>query len=148
MSVSNGKISAPISVREVYDCLGVKPGKSNGYDVGYICSNQHHMINMWSKKKPVHIEGALFHTTDDWWKGTDGTCGIDYTNAIATSVDNIPGKYSLIPIGGTDGLTLIGESTNGWNYNPPKGGAKSPYRLEDFNGYDHNAAPPPSQDSR
>ena len=132
MSVSNGKITAPISVKDVYDCLGV--GKTaNGYDLGYICSNKHGKINRWSKKKPVHIADSLNHKGDDWWKGTNRTCGIDYTKAKANNYKDIPSKYT------SDG-------NNGWDYTPPwgnRGGSvTSPYRLEDFEGYFHNAQPP------
>lgn len=50
MSVSNGKITAPINLADPYRCLGVA-ATANGYDLGYIC--KHEKINKWSLYKPV-----------------------------------------------------------------------------------------------
>lgn len=129
MSVSNGTITAPINIKDPYTCLGV--GASGGlYDVGYICSNKHGKINMWSRYKP--IRGGTYGISlseNGNWKGTDGQCGIDFSGAILTSYTEVIGK-------------VTSESYNGWGYAAPAGGSGSPFRLTDFIGYFHTATPP------
>lgn len=102
-------------------------------DVGTLCgANQ--MINKWAKYKPV-IYPNLINTYDQlnsdktwkstatWWRGTDGKCGLNAT------VYNR--EYDL-----TQGFE------SDWGYNPPTGGMAAPYRLIDFNYYNHNAQMP------
>ena len=102
-------------------------------DVGTLCgSNQ--MINKWAKYKPV-IYPNLINTYDQlnsdktwkstatWWKASDGKCG--FTIGLRTS------GSALVTNWGTD-----------WTYNPPTGGMAAPYRLIDFNYYDHAAVSP------
>lgn len=86
-----------------------------------------------SKKKPVILHHSysdryLPDRTTDWWKGPDGLCGFDLTNANCNgSVDNIRYKY--------DG------DMNGWVYEPPTGGEYDPFRIADFAGYYPAASP-------
>lgn len=55
----NGK---GIDVRsDVYKVLGLAP-RSNGYDVGYACANQHGKINPCSKRKPYAFGSAAGYT--------------------------------------------------------------------------------------
>lgn len=120
MSIVDGIIKAPVSLEDVAKTLGV-----NSLDVGTLCTSDH--INMWSRMKPVHIKNAITHArTGKWWQGTERHCGIKIP--AATSYLQIPGKY-------TD------DGKNGWEYEPPWGGAISPYRLEDFENYYHGARP-------
>lgn len=129
MSYSNGIISLPITASDPYNCLGVAK-RTNGYDVGYICSNQHGKINMWSRYKPVHIANTTAVDRDsDWYKGTDGDCGIKVKHTTS---------YLLLPE-----MYESGESD--WEYKPPQGGSFSPYRLADFDKYLHTATAPISR---
>ena len=102
-------IQAPVSIDDVQKVLS-----TNDNDIGKLCTNA--SINMWSKHKPVK-DGGLFST-------------------------NIVGRGIKIPYATTitDFMKLI---TNGrtldWSYDKPTGGIYSPYRLADFNGYDHYA---------
>ena len=102
-------IQAPVSIDDVQKVLN-----TNTSDIGSLCTNA--SINMWSKHKPVK-GGGLFSI-------------------------NIVGKGIKIPYATTitDFMELI---TNGraldWSYDKPTGGIYSPYRLADFNGYDHYA---------
>ena len=102
-------------------------------DVGVLCgSNQ--MINKWAKYKPV-IYPNLINTYDQlnsdktwkstatWWKAGDKKCG--FTIGLRTT------GSALVTNWGTD-----------WTYNPPTGGMAAPYRLIDFNYYDHAAVSP------
>lgn len=116
MGVSNGIVSAPINPQEVYNLLGV--GKYNDeYNVNYICSNNHGKINKWAKYKPVKYPGLA--PSANYWKGTDEKCGFSF-----------PDTTSKITSQSSDGV---------WTYNPPTGGDSSPFRLLDFDGYNHNA---------
>lgn len=126
MSNSGGKISAPISIEsDVYKVIGI--AAQGRYDIGYACSNAHGKTNKWAKYKPTKYQSIS--TTTDTWKATDGLCGLS------------------IPI-----YTAIGSTTSGlikdiidganWPYNPPTGGSGQPFRITDFNGYNHNAICP------
>lgn len=124
MAVTDGKISAPISAKDPYTCMGVTP-TANGYDVGYICSNAHGKVNKWSKNKP-YDNSKLSPLTDADKKGTAGqqNAGIYYGLKVSTEVGQWLQLHDVT-----------------YNYvGNPKGG-NSPYRLTDFVGYDHNAKP-------
>lgn len=128
MSNSNGLITYPIGVVEVCNVLG-----TNHADVGWVCSRGT-LINKWAKYKPV-IYPNLIDTTGQlnsnktwkssatWWKASDGKCG--FTINLRTD------SAALVNNWGTD-----------WTYNPPTGGTAAPYRLIDFNYYDHKAVSP------
>ena len=117
MSNENGKITAPITASEPYNVLGVSK-LSIGYDIGYICRNEHNKINKWSRHKPIRFEtfGKLTDTQASYvsW-------GLD----IKKGVNN------------TDYETV----KQNWEYLAPRGGSSEPYRLGDFDGYDNNATP-------
>ena len=120
MSVSNGKIVAPVSIDDVKSVLG-----ETSNDLATLCKST--KINVWAKYKPT------VHTSpfpDDWYKAKDGNYGINIT------VEN----------GKNNWKDLIGEyskTNNGYGnlYNRPTGGANAPYRLGDFRGYFHAANP-------
>ena len=128
MAVNNGLISYPVGVGEVCKVL-----RTNHADVGWVCSRGT-LINKWAKYKPV-IYPNLINTYDQlnsnktwkstatWWRGTDGKCGLNAT------VYNR--EYDL-----TQGFE------SDWGYNPPTGGMAAPYRLIDFNYYNHKAQMP------
>lgn len=123
MSYSNGQINAPIAASDPYMVLGV--GTYNGgYDVGYICSNQHGKINKWAKYKPIRFP-KIEELIDSEFKGTT----IDQINGI---VYGLYGKVSATNYKDLHNITYeyIGK---------PIGGDNEPFRLTDFIGYDHNA---------
>lgn len=126
--VNNGVITAPISVKDPYECMGVD-ATANGYDLGYICSNSHGKINKWSKYKPVVWNSV---TTDvlpyayPWHVGSNGLCG--FSNLDILDITQIINAYNK------DG----GKSK--WEYIAPKGGSEV-FRILDFNGYKHTALP-------
>jgi len=109
-------------------------------DVGTLCSDNNKgnrgYVNKWAKYKPVIRKNRL-DTTDElvggtgtdknrwkdgatWWKGDDGKCGLTVN------------KYSRAS-------EMRAGWDDNWKYNPPTGGLAAPYRLIDFNYYDHNA---------
>lgn len=129
MANSGGIISAPVSFADVNSVLGTAHT-----DLGLLCKDSH--INKWAKYKPVvntvinimsQLDGNLnWLSSATWWKGTNSNCGITFTS------------YSTIAAA----RTAIINKTAIWSYTKPSGGAASPYRLTDFNQYDHNAMPP------
>lgn len=123
MSVKNGIITGIVSLKDPYDCMGVAK-RGGKYDVGYICSNKHNKTNTWSRFKPMHLRGVLRHVDAQWWKGSDGRCGMKLP--VIRSYRDIPSM-------------MTEDKMNGWEYLPPTGGSFSPYRLKDFENYYHNA---------
>lgn len=120
MSVSNGKIVAPVSIDDVKSVLG-----ESSNDLAILCKSP--KINIWAKYKPTVYPSPF---PDDWYKGKDGNYGINIT------VEN----------GKSNWKDLIGEyskTNNGYGnlYNRPTGGANAPYRLGDFRGYFRDANP-------
>lgn len=111
-----------ITVSMVKNALGV-----SSTDVGALCKSEN--INCWSKKKPVILPNAAPDRDSDWWKSTDGNCGL--SPYLIINYTNIPNAYQLND-----------DNMNGWVYNKPYGTNVAPYRLADFGGYDHNANPP------
>lgn len=102
-------IQAPVSIDDVQRVLN-----TNDNDIGRLCTNS--TINMWSKHKPVK-DGGLFSI-----------------NIVGSGI-KIPHTTTI-----TDFMKLIANGrTLDWSYDKPTGGIYSPYRLADFNGYDHFA---------
>lgn len=120
MSVSNGKIIAPVSIDDVKSVLG-----ESSNDLATLCKSS--KINVWAKYKPTVYPSPF---PDDWYKAKDGNYGLNIT------VEN----------GKNNWKDLIGEyskANNGYGniYNRPTGGANAPYRLGDFRGYFRGANP-------
>ena len=111
-----------ISIDDVSAVIGV--GTS---DVGTLCTSDN--INMWAKFKPVRRAGINPYDSSTWWKAEKGNCGIV---PMTFNRSNIMSELSKFTDGGL----------HGWVYERPTGGAGSPYRLADFNGYFHKALPP------
>lgn len=119
--VNNGIVTAPISVKDPYTCMGVG-ATANGYDLGYICSNSHGKINKWAKNKPVRHEKIIELTEDEKLLRN---AGIDISSTLTYTANDLISKAT---------------ANLGWNYLSPRGGSyNEPYRLTDFIGYNHNA---------
>lgn len=111
MSVSNGKITAQVSIDDVKSLLGY-----GSNDLASLCTYEG--INMWAKYKPVDSDNA-FLDINTGWKGKRNDCNINYPKA--TNIYDIKGYYS--------------QADNGFTHRT----ASAPYRLGDFRGYNHNA---------
>lgn len=120
MSVSNGKIIAPVSIDDVKSVLG-----ESSNDLATLCKSS--KINVWAKYKPTVYPSPF---PDDWYKAKDGNYGINIT------VENGKSNWK-------DLVAEYSKVNNGYStlYDKPTGGASSPYRLGDFRGYFHNATP-------
>ena len=121
MSLSNNKITAPVSVDDVADCLGMNRSST----LADLCTSS--KINVWAKYKPTDYNAAF---ADDWYKGKGGNYGLNIT------VDNRVSSWSAL-------VAEYSKANNGYSniYKRPSGGASSPYRLGDFRGYNHKAKP-------
>lgn len=121
MSLSNNKITAPVSVDDVADCLGMTRSST----LADLCTSS--KINVWAKYKPTDYNAAF---PDNWSKGKDGNYGLNIT------VDNRVSSWNAL-------VAEYSKANNGYSniYKRPSGGATSPYRLGDFRGYNHKAKP-------
>lgn len=121
MALSNNKITAPVSVDDVADCLGMTRSST----LADLCTSS--KINVWAKYKPTDYNAAF---PDNWSKGKDGNYGLNIT------VDNRVSSWNAL-------VAEYSKANNGYSniYKRPSGGATSPYRLGDFRGYNHKAKP-------
>jgi len=129
MAHNGGVITAPVSFADVNAVLG-----TSHTQLTYLCTDNN--IKMWAKYKPVvknliDTTGQLDNNKNwlssaTWWKGTSGNCGITYN-----SYTSVASAKSAI-----DAEMVV------WGYTKPSGGSISPFRLIDFNQYNHNAVPP------
>ena len=136
MAYSNGIITAPVSISDVQRAIG-----SSANDVGRLCVGAN--INKWAKYKPVRsavidtVTGQWSATLNawlssaHWWKAADGKCGLNIDTF------NSAGSISI----STNFLYKLKNGLLPWNYLRPQGGASSPYRLQDFAQYYHDAVP-------
>ena len=91
--------------------------QTSSHDVGTLCT--HKNINMWSKWKPINVNATTL--TDQILIDNDyGIIAPEPESIIERAMDKV------------------------WEYDRPKGGSTSPYRLGDFRGYAHDAVPPVS----
>jgi hypothetical protein len=110
------------SIKKAANLVGV-----NTNSLIYLASNAHGKINMWSKYKPVKLQAySITEKDEDWWKGTDGDCGI---------------KVPVYTAFGNSSSGMVKDMLAGitWEYIPPTGGVYDPYRLSDFEGYNPDA---------
>lgn len=121
MALANNKITAPVSVDDVADCLGMNRSST----LADLCKSS--KINVWAKYKPTVYPSPF---PDDWYKSKDGNYGLNIT------VDNRVSSWSAL-------VAEYSKANNGYSniYNRPSGDATSPYRLGDFRGYNHKAKP-------
>lgn len=115
MPVQNGIISSPISLRDVQTALGEK-----FTELSTACTSS--KINMFAKYKPVRYPSVVPLNGDER-QGIHKDWGLI-----------LPKSTSV-----TDIIKEINGHSNGWTYERPTGGSASPYRLSDFEGYNHNA---------
>ncbi|MBR3330124.1 MAG: hypothetical protein IKG25_02775 [Mogibacterium sp.] len=136
MSYSNGIISAPVSISDIQNVLGV----SGGGDLGTLCQSVD--INKWAKYKPVVLANVdtvsgqwdsgnnRWRNDATWWKAN--MCGLSTT--IASEFGDISNSNSF--------AYKLTHGQLGWNYTRPSGGSQSPYREQDFAQYFHDAIAP------
>lgn len=120
-------ITAPVSIHDVQQCLGVSDN-----DLGTLCS--HANVNPYSKYKPLKASVAGVLPSNSQITLYHG--GI--SPVFATSLDAF--KTAVLSALSNADYKDRNSIFRGWKYNKPTGGAHSPYRLSDFDGYKHNAS--------
>lgn len=136
MAHSGGKIyidtsvtpNVGISIADIQTVLGFPRNPVTGKvinDIGGLITFGD--INIYAKYKPVGLN-SFSHLNANWWKGSDGNCGLALRSA---------GNPATI-------AGIMDEATvNGWTYLRPTGTiGVSPYRFLDFDGYFHFAEAP------
>lgn len=128
MSNSGGVITAPVSIADVQKVLSVSDN-----NIGALCKSGE--VNKWAIYKPVPYASL---TSIDLANIQSVHCGLSPN-------ENIP-LFSLIlganntPSGSYTNEQAETQSSKEWTAVQPTGGISSPYRLTDFNGYDHRAS--------
>lgn len=124
MSVSNGKITAPVSMTDIAQVLG---------DSTDVCKSPN--INMWSARKPIRHPSRK--------KLTDAQMAqYNYGFAIMTS-DDVPSDQSIYATDANEAMNKAIASGGKWTYLRPRGSAYNEHsRMLDFEGYNHHAPAP------
>ena len=128
-------MTLPIGMGDISAAVGYASG-----DLAMLIKNG--VINKWAKYKPVRCPGLDFSgqmnagrtewkTNSDWWKASDGHCGLSIEEATELGSFNSGFLYKL----------RTGQLP--WNYLRPQGGiGAQPYRAFDFFRYKGTARPP------
>ena len=89
--------------------------------------------NTWKTSAQIEAGG---HQNESWWKADDTNHGL--TVPFATAGWSPAGFVTAL-----NGIaSMINGAENGWTYSPPGGTLNAPFRLIDFNRYNHNAPNP------
>lgn len=135
---NNGLIHAPVGIdADISPVLGV-----GSDDLGYLCSNQHGKINIWSRFKPLILNDVSIHLLQDYenggklWQGDSATkqCGL-----------HIPYHTSTIVTKTMSDKFFNGEMD--WTLEAPAPNSVQPARALDFDGYNHYAINPVSSEN-
>lgn len=114
-------VTAPVLTTDVSTVLAVA-----SHNIGYLCSNLHKKTNKFAKFKPEKNSTTEPLSLQARKSNNFGLVAAS-TYTSKTAFINAAKSSSFNP---------------GWNYQPPTGGAGSPFRIGDFNGYDHEAKSP------
>ena len=129
MANNNGKIyvdttqtpNVGVSIEDVRTVLNY-----NSNDLGTLCGNSNNNVNKWAKHKPIVYPNVLAALTDAQFK--EKNYGLTIPNPLT-------GSYTKI-----DDVILNAETA--YAYTKPSGLMASPFRLTDFNNYDHTVLAP------
>ena len=131
MSVSNGKIIAPVSIDDVKSVL-----EENSNDLATLCKSDN--INKWSKNKPIK-HNCLFKPTEAQRKEVNyGISNIPYYRLLGVMTQDVINTSMQ----NATNISTLDTRIEPWHYQQPIGGYTSPYRLGDFDGYFANASAP------
>ena len=139
MSHSNLVISQPVSFVDVQSVIG-----NGSTDLGTLCKAS--QINKWAMYKPESYAKVGILTLAE----RQSTSSSHQPFGLTPQTNN-KGKLVLNGYSGTDAQNLtnsgytmsdIISANTEWAYTKPSGGANSPYRLADFDGYVHSARSP------
>lgn len=142
MSIVDGIIKAPISVKDVAKAIGV-----NSLDVGTLCTSKEN-INMWSRYRPVALS-TLIVNPDKIIGNSSGSFWAENKIGAASGKPWFWGKSTdrslIAPLLSSvdDYFDSDGKVKKAakWSMNLPAVGTDA-FRLTDFLGYNHKAIPP------
>ena len=122
----NKIISAPVSIRDVQQCLG-----SSSNDLATLCMRPN--INMWSPRKPIYSSKLYIASGSEDWDGRSHVlAGYKTGGGIKKAV-----------VSGTDYLNSTGSGgvipSAVWTHDAPILDGTCFFRLTDFSGYWHTA---------
>lgn len=157
MSISNGKIVAPVSIDDVKSILGESTD-----DLGTLCRSD--KINIWSRYKPISCKGVFkdYPIIEDSYETVNSVfnkykcdirCGMNIPiDTYKNLYNNYGGEGFVIKacedfiydnVYGLSGIDKNASTNSHTAYvsgkHFPKGGTNSPYRLGDFRNYNNNA---------
>lgn len=128
MIYSDTRVKAPVATSDVKTVISEKT-----YNVGGLCTSNN--INRWALHKPVSYPTNAKITIDQIKSVHCGLTPRQITGVIGGFVDNGGADYTEISVEDITNQCLP------WSYAKPTGGASSPYRLGDFDDYNHSALP-------
>lgn len=135
MAHSDGLITKPVNTTDVCSTIG-----EDKHRIGYLCVSEN--VNPQSKHKPMR-HSTLAELTNEQKISKNWGYHIPDTLRLANIVSLIQAEdkgqtiteSSWIPTTSDEPYVYL---HYGWWYEKPQGGATSPYRLGDFNGYKHD----------
>lgn len=131
MSVSNGIISAPVSIDNVKSVLA-----ESSNDLATLCKSDN--INKWARYKPIKYN-CLFKPTEEQRKEVNyGISNIPYYRLLGVMTQDVINNSMQ----NATNISTLDTRIEPWHYQQPIGGYASPYRLGDFDGYFANASAP------
>lgn len=126
MAYNNNVITAPVSIYDVQRALN-----ASANDVGRLCSHQN--INPWAKCKPIYADKLepLDYEHHEQIANYHAGLSIVKANTEADFVAAVKVAFVSTQYQDKNGDCVMVK------YDRPQGGRISPYRLTDFNGYNH-----------
>ena len=128
-------IQAPVSQRDIQGALGVGSGTNK---LSQLCT--HSNVNRWAKYKPIS-----YNTSANLTLAQRKSVNYGITNIPVWSGNGAVNKMGNFWFGVNTSSTnypICGIKTEYWAWQRPTGGASSPYRELDFNGYKHDVSAP------
>ena len=135
--VNNGKVTLgdqynySVAASEIASLVGVGRRNDGKLYLADICSGKN--INRWAKNKPFPYAALNFSSA-----GERNIARRAINHAIDFAAAKVGTKFNASALKEKYEST---DSNNGWDYLRPEGGANSPFRLRDLDGYRHDSIP-------
>lgn len=128
MAYSNNVITAPVSIYDVQRALN-----ASANDVGRLCTHQN--INMWAKCKPIYADKLepLDYEHHEQIANYHAGLSIVKADTEVKFVEAVKAAFVSTQYQDKNGDCVMVK------YDRPQGGMISPYRLTDFDGYNHTS---------
>lgn len=135
MAHSDGIITKPVNTTDVCSTIG-----EDKHRIGYLCVSEN--VNPQSKHKPMRYN-TLAELTNTQKVSIDWGYHVPMIRELRVMLAQMLYEENNMTVSDTAWNPTQSEQPYvylhyGWWYRRPQGGASSPYRLGDFNGYKHN----------